>query len=158
MVARACFDSALAKARRDTTSLFGGRACGQLSDVSNCPPFVSLFQEEVGQGTWGPIDEISLSQDPAGLDSLESLEISGTCGTAGRVGADTALTSTPVDPRTTHQVPCTVLYVLKEQVCNCISGARLKWSVLFVFETALQKPEAFKCSGSLVWSHLKAGV
>lgn len=27
LVARACFDSALAKARRDTTSLFGGRDC-----------------------------------------------------------------------------------------------------------------------------------
>lgn len=32
------------------------------------------------------------------------------------------------------------------------------WSVLFVFETALQKPEALNVEVSLVRSHLKLGV
>lgn len=69
LVAWACFDFTLAKARRDTTSLSGGRECrcaGQPSDVSNCPlPLLASSKSKSGRGHGPGRQGLLLSQGSA---------------------------------------------------------------------------------------------
>ena len=63
-VARACFDSALAKAGRDTTSFFGGRDCRTAIRRFQLSSLDSLFQEEARQELAGAMARSARSPLP----------------------------------------------------------------------------------------------